>query len=215
MLERVRERVWTGIAGLVAAVVVGTGEFLLHYDPLTRYAEDGTYLYMTASTEARLTAGHFLVTMGLPLYFAGLWHIYLMLRPASRRLAFGTFLLAFQGFFFAGVWITSRASIGSLVHHPEVIAGTDLVSLYQVRYEILIQGVRAMVVVLSLAIAGLALTGRSRYPRWMAAFNPAVLLGVNFVPVRPRARGRQVQRHHLAERRIRDLLCPVARLREA
>lgn len=30
----------TGVVGLAAAIIVGAGEFLLHFDPLARFAED-------------------------------------------------------------------------------------------------------------------------------------------------------------------------------
>ena len=29
----------TGIFGILAALIVGTGEFLLHFDPLSRFSE--------------------------------------------------------------------------------------------------------------------------------------------------------------------------------
>ena len=48
----------SAMLGLLAAILVGTGEFLLHFDPLARFG-DG-YAYMADISDARLTAGHFL-----------------------------------------------------------------------------------------------------------------------------------------------------------
>ena len=103
----------TGMAGCAAAFLVGIGEFLLHYDPLGRFSEVN-YDFMLASSNARQTLGHFFGVLGAPLYIAGCWHIYLMLRPAGQKLAFATFVLSSYGFFVGAVWIGSRASIGAL-----------------------------------------------------------------------------------------------------
>ena len=68
--------VLTGIIGIIAAILVGTGEFLLHFDPLARFSTDG-YAFMLAASDERQTAGHFLGVLGAPLYVVGCWHIYL------------------------------------------------------------------------------------------------------------------------------------------
>ncbi|WP_298861661.1 DUF6796 family protein [uncultured Gimesia sp.] len=83
----------TGLLGLLAAILVGTGEFLIHFDPLSRFS-DSSYDFMLDTTETRLTTGHFFAMIGIPFYFIGSWHIYQMLRPASNKLAFTAFLIA-------------------------------------------------------------------------------------------------------------------------
>ncbi len=80
----------TGLIGLLAAVLVGAGEFLLHFDPQARFA-DGDYTFMLAASDSRQTIGHFLGTLAAPLYVVGCWHIYLMLKPANQKLAFIAF----------------------------------------------------------------------------------------------------------------------------
>lgn len=102
----------TGLIGLLAAVLVGVGEFLLHFDPQARFA-DGDYAFMLAASDSRQTLGHFLGTLAAPLYVVGCWHIYLMLKPANQKLAFIGFLLGAYGFIIGGDWISSRASIGA------------------------------------------------------------------------------------------------------
>ena len=67
----------TGILGLVGALICGTGEFLLHFDPQARFSG---YDFMADISEARLTVGHFFAVFGVPLYFVGVWHISEMLR---------------------------------------------------------------------------------------------------------------------------------------
>ena len=172
---------YTGVVGLIAAILVGTGEFLLHFDPLARFSADG-YAFMLAASDERQTAGHFFGALGAPLYVVGCWHIYLMLKPANQKLAFIGFLTSAYGFMVGADWIASRASIGAIVHFQESggsVAG--LVQLYQLRYESLLTVVRVTTVVISLIFIYLALTGRSHYQKWQALFSPIVLLVMNFV----------------------------------
>ncbi len=171
----------TGLVGLCAAVLVGTGEFLLHYDAMARYSEEH-YDFMLAASERRQTLGHFIGVLSAPLYVIGCWHIYLMLKPAGQKLAFIAFLLASYGFFVGDVWIGSRSSIGAIMHlgdQAQAVGG--LIELYQLRYESLLWVIRATTFLLSVIFIGLTLTGWSHYPKWMALFNPVVLLVMNFV----------------------------------
>jgi hypothetical protein len=173
--------VLTGVVGLIAAIVVGIGEFLLHFDPLARFSAD-SYAFMLAASDDRQTIGHFFGVLGAPLYVVGCWHIYLMLKPANPKLALFGFLVSAYGFMIGADWISSRASIGALVHFQQ--SGGDLgglVELYQLRYESLLSVIRVTTVALSLIFIYLALTGRSYYQKWQAIFNPIVLLLMSFV----------------------------------
>lgn len=170
----------TALVGLIGAILVGTGEFLLHFDAAARYSEGG-YAFMGDISESRLTAGHFFAVVGIPLYFIGAWHIYQMLRPANNKLAFLAFLITSYGFMMGGVWMGSRASIGSLVHHLELIENTRLISLYELRYETLLQVIRVTTLALSAIYVYLVLTGKSRFPKWMALVNPFALILLSFL----------------------------------
>ena len=173
--------VLTGIVGIIAAILVGIGEFLLHFDPSARFSED-SYAFMLAASDDRQTFGHFFGVLGAPLYVVGCWHIYLMLRPANQKLAFIGFLISAYGFMIGADWISSRASIGAIVHFQETGgSAAGLVQLYQLRYESLLSIVRVTTVVISLIFIYLALSGRSHYQKWQAIFSPVVLLLMNFV----------------------------------
>jgi hypothetical protein len=78
--------VLTGVIGLLAAILVGIGEFLLHFDSLARFSADG-YAFMLAASDERQTTGHFFGVLGAPLYVVGCWHIYRMLYPATQTWA--------------------------------------------------------------------------------------------------------------------------------
>ena len=169
----------TACLGLLGAVLVGTGEFMLHFDPLARFSEG--YVFMADIPDSRLTAGHFFAMIGIPLYFVGCWHIFQMLKPAGEKLAFVAFLIGAVGFVMGAVWIGSRASIASLQHSPELIANTNLVELYETRYETLLQVVRLTVMTLSGIIAFMTFKGGTRFPKWMGAANPFVLILCSFL----------------------------------
>ena len=181
MNER-RVAVATGFIGLLAAILVGAGEFLLHFDPLARFTEGGSYTFMLAASDSRQTLGHFLGVLSAPLYVVGCWHIYLMLKPANQKLAFIAFLLGAYGFMIGGGWIGSRASIGAITHLQETGSSIEaLVDLYILRYESLLSVVRITTLLLSIIIAYLAWKDQTHYHKAMAFLNPIVLLLLNFV----------------------------------
>jgi len=172
--------VLTAVIGMAAALLVGIGEYLLHFDDLARFAAGG-YEFLSDIPVQRSTTGHFFAVFGATLYPVGCYHIYLMLRPANHRLAFAAFLIGGFGFIVGAVWIGSRASIATLVQLPESPEALQLIELYVLRYETLLQVTRLCTLVLSIIVIWLSLTGRSHYPKWMALFNPIGLIIVNFV----------------------------------
>lgn len=170
----------TGVAGLLASILVGIGEYLLHYDPLARFSEGG-FNFMQGIAEQRTTIGHFVGVFGATLYSVGMYHIYLMLRPAHDRAAYLAFLIAAFGCIVGAVWIGSRASISALVQITETAEIAHLVELYDLRYETLLNVTRVTTLILSGIFIWLSLTGRSNYPRWMAIFSPFLLILMSFL----------------------------------
>lgn len=174
------ELIITALIGMLAASLVGVGEYLLHYDELARFTSGG-YEFMRGIPASRSTMGHFFGVFGATMYPIGCYHIYQMLKPANQRWAFAAFLIGTFGFMVGVVWIGSRASVSALIQLPESAEITMLIELYDLRYETLLQVIRVTTLLLSVIFIGLSLTGRSHYPRWMAVFNPIVLLVLNFV----------------------------------
>jgi Family of unknown function (DUF6796) len=172
--------VLTGLAGLIAAIMVGLGEYLLNFDDLARYSEIN-YDFMQGTSNSTLSTGHFIGVLSAPLYLIGCWHIYLMLKPAHQKWAMSAFLISAYGFIVGAVWIGSRASIGTLANLPDTAQIQMLIELYQFRYETLLTVIRITTLVLSLIFIGLVLTGKSHYPRWVAIFNPIILILVSFI----------------------------------
>lgn len=170
--------VLTGIIGLIAATLTGAGEFILHYDALARFSENQFFLGIGT---VRTNWGHFIAVLAAPLYLVGCWHIYLMLRPANSRWSLVAFFVMAYGFLVGIVWIGSRASISALVNTPTSPEIEQLMALYDLRYETLLQVIRFAVLILSGIFIWLTLTGRSHYPKWMALLNPILLIIASFV----------------------------------
>jgi len=172
--------VFTAIIGLIAACLVGAGEYLLHYDELARFTEGG-YDFMRDIPADRSTLGHFIGVFGATLYPIGCYHIYLMLRPANHNWAFAAFLIGTFGFMVGVVWIGSRASVAALIQLPESAEISALIDLYELRYETLLQVIRITTLILSGITVWLVWTGRTYYPKWMVIFNPILLIIANFI----------------------------------
>ena len=170
----------SGIVGFIAAILVGTGEFLLHFDSLGRFGEEGGYLFMQGISTERSTTGHFLGVLAAPLYLIGFWHLMNMLEPANRIASRIAFIVMSYGTIVGAVWIGSRASISAIINYEDLPHLSPLASLYVIRYENLLQVTRISVVAFSAIFIWLVLTGRSCYPRWMAVLNPAFLILVSF-----------------------------------
>ena len=177
----------TGIIGMVAAILVGAGEFMLHYSPAGDYADDGNYVYLLHVPEWRITWGHFLAMFGAPFYLIGYWHMYLGLRPYGKILPLLVFFVSAYGFMFGAVWIGSRASIALLAqanfaaegHNSEVLR--ELMNFYILHSESLLEVIRVTTLISSVAFIFMVLTGKTLYPRWMALFNPILLLLSSFI----------------------------------
>lgn len=169
-----------GVLGLLAAILVGAGEFLLHFDALGRFAEGGAYEFMRGINENRTTIGHFLGVLSAPLYIIGYWHIMKMLEPANALASRIAFAIMSYGIIIGAVWIGSRAVISTIVNSTSIANPIPFISLYELRYENLLQVTRLAALVFSAIFIWLVLSGRSHYPRWMALFNPIFLILASF-----------------------------------
>lgn len=175
-----RQLITAGVLGLLAAILVGAGEFLLHFDALGRYAAGGAYEFMLGINAERTTIGHFLSVLSVPLYIIGFWHLMKMLEPANALASRIAFAIMSYGIIVAAVWIGSRAGISTIVNSTSMDNPMSFISLYELRYENLLHVTRLAVLFFSVIFIWLVLSGRSHYPRWMALLNPIFLIFVSF-----------------------------------
>ena len=167
-----------GYLGLLASILVGLGEYLLHYSPnILKFSTD--YEFFKFVPINNLTTGHFLAVIGLPLYFAGYIHIYRMLKSGNETLARIVLGVGFIAFAVGGIWIGSRASIGNIVNLKDsmnAIVYQNLLDHYTNHMEILVKILRIVIATLSVVFAITILKGNTYYKKWMAIFNPIVIL---------------------------------------
>lgn len=165
-----------GLLGLVAALGVGTGEFLVHFTH--RVPEPGVpFGYLRHVPIPRLTLGHGLIVVFMPLYFAGYRHLALAVRPAGERRATALWILGVIALCVGGMWVGSRALLGHLAHHldaPGLESRWDAVAAsYQLLMENLLWVLRAVMAAISIIFAWCVLGGRTFYPRWVVLLSPA------------------------------------------
>ncbi len=176
MIKTKSTLVLSGLIGLAAALLVGTGEYLLQFSPTGGYG-DPNYGWMASIPFARLQMGHFLAILAAPLYLIGYWHIGQMLKPAGPRLARLVTLLGGYGFMVGAVWIGQRAFLG--ITAAAIAQGTaqpELLHTMASLNEPLVNVLRLVMVVVSLIWVVQIMRGKTRYPRLMALFSPLLLL---------------------------------------
>ena len=167
-----------GYLGLLASILVGLGEYFLHYSPSILEHSKAYEFFKFVSLE-HLTIGHFLAVIGLPFYFAGYIHIYRMLKSGNETLARMVLGIGFIAFAVGGIWIGSRASIGNIVHLKDAMDGssyTKLLAHYTAHMEVLVQVLRVVIAALSVVFVIAIVKGGTNYKKWMAIFNPIVIL---------------------------------------
>ena len=176
-----------GWLGLLAACLVGCGEFLLQYTPNGGY-ESG-YEFFAEVPTSRLTIGHFISVLAAPLYLMGYWHLAVFIDRNNSWVRRLFFCLGAYGFIIGAAWISQRVFLALTVH--EIAAGQNLESLqvtFAAHNEPLINVLRVAILVLSLLWVFQILKGRAYYPKWMALFSPLALLIFivllyNFIPL--------------------------------
>lgn len=182
-----RTLLWTGAAGLLGALLVGTGEFTMQFSPLGGYEEDG-YRYFANVSRSRLTLGHFFSAYAAPLYLLGYWHLGQMFILGGSRVA-GWVITLTGGYAFVvgNAWLGGRIYLALTAHEiaaevdPETISQLSaLLADFGAHNEPLVNVLRAAMGIISVLWIWRVSGGKTRYPKWMAIFSPGVLLGLIF-----------------------------------
>lgn len=178
---------YAGLAGLLGSVLVGAAEFSLHFTPSMNYGGPA-YEFFLGTSATRLQLGHFLAIFTAPLYFAGYWHLFQRLKPASAKARLLILILGVYSFAVGAVWIGSRVYPAILIQAREAAVNDGAreqiaALLEQASYynETILTGLRIGVLGLSVIFARLVASGKTGYPRWFAAFNPILLVLASFL----------------------------------
>ncbi len=172
---------WAGIVGLIGAILTGVGEFMIHFNPDPSVTNQD-YGFFIDIPQHRISIGHFIAVLSAPLYIAGYYHVYNMLKPAGGLMPRALFNMAIYTFMIGIIWLGSRAMLGEVSR--DVFAHTapaDLLSYYTLYSESLIQVVRVGILLISGVYAVRILKGGTLYPKWMVAFSPIILLVLIFL----------------------------------
>jgi len=167
-----------GYIGLLASIIVGVWEFLLHYSPKILEVND-LFDYFAFVPLNHLVIGHFFVLPWILLYFIGYYHLYLMLKWGWEKIARTFFFIGIIGFLCGGIWIASRGFIGHVVHISDTLSPETYLyirELYLFYFDSLLQVIRYSMLILSGFWVYLILTGKTMYPKKMLLCTPIVLL---------------------------------------
>lgn len=178
---------WTGVAGFLAALLVGIGEFTLQYSPLGGYEEEG-YGYFANVAKYKLTTGHFFSTLAAPLYILGYWHLgQMFIHGGSKTYGWIITLLGGYAFMVGNAWLGGRIYLALTAHEitktsdaSTITQLTNLLADFGSHNEPLVNALRLAMVVVSIFWVWRIAIGKTLYPRWMAIFSPALILGLIF-----------------------------------
>ena len=175
-----KQLIISGILGLIGAIGVGVGEFLLHYSLGGIGYNGNNFEFFNQIPLSRLTLGHFVAVSFVPFYIAGYYHLYLIFKEKNPKIATAIFALGVIAFMIGGMWISSRAQLGYLVHKiaefPNDTSLQSLIEIYKNHAEILVKSLRIWVAAISVLFVIPIIKGNTVYPKWMAIFNPIVIL---------------------------------------
>ncbi len=160
--------------GLIASIVVGIGEYMLHYLPT---GPGGEISMLQDVPLGRASTGHFFVVFGAPLYFAGYYGLKKIFTPTSTLLAGLLFIAGVLSFSIGGVWVSSRYFAAEVLQRSVGTADHAFyMQSYEEHYQVLVWALRILVASVSVFYITLILKNKQGLPKWLAIFNPIILL---------------------------------------
>lgn len=165
-----------GLLGVSATILVGAGEFLVHYSA-SGYNGADDFNWLRNILSDRISIGHGLMVLGMPLYIFGYYHLYLCLQTGHRALAKVVLVLGIFAFVIGGVWAGSRAMLTEIVKSENRV----LIEYYKSHYEILVQVLRILIFLISVIWIYIILATNTIYSKWMVLVNPILILGLVFI----------------------------------
>ena len=126
--------------GLIASIVVGIGEYMLHYLPT---GPGGEISMLQDVPLGRASTGHFFVVFGAPLYFAGYYGLKKIFTPTSTLLAGLLFIAGVLSFSIGGVWVSSRYFAAEVLQRSVGTADHAFyMQSYEEHYQVLVWALR-------------------------------------------------------------------------
>ena len=162
------------LIGIIASVIVGIGEYLLHYLPT---GPGGEISMLQDVPLSRASKGHFLVVFGAPLYFAGYYGLKNIFKETSPLLARLLFIAGVLSFSVGGVWVSSRYFAAEVLQRSlGTVDHAFYLQSYEEHYQVLVWALRVLVATVSVLYVILILKNKQGFSKWLAIFNPIILL---------------------------------------
>lgn len=161
--------------GILGSVLVGIGEYLLHFLP---GGPPGEVSMLEHVPIERASNGHFWSVIGVPLYFVGYFGLLEFFKKSSTPfLAYGLFFLGNLAFIVGGIWISSRYFGAEVLQRSQGTADHAFyLQSYEDHYQILVWVLRIAIAALSIVFVILIMKNKVGIPRWLTLFNPIILL---------------------------------------
>ncbi|WP_339840888.1 DUF6796 family protein [uncultured Maribacter sp.] len=162
------------LLGLLGSVLVGIGEYLLHFLP---EGPSGEISMLEHVPLKRASIGHFFAVFGAPLYFTGYYGVREFFKKSNETLANMLMILGVLAFFIGGIWISSRYFGAEVLQRSQDTANYAFyLQSYEDHYQILVWALRVIIALLSVVYVLLIMKNKQGLPKWLAIFNPIILL---------------------------------------
>ena len=162
------------IVGLLASVLVGIGEFLLHFTPKGPTGEI-SMLYDVPLDRA--SKGHFFAVYAAPFYFAGYYGVMRVFKNSNKFLATILFIFGVLSFAYGSIYVSSRYFAAEVLQRSMGTPDFEFyLASYEKHYQSTVWALRILILSVSIVYGVLVLKNNFGMPKWLAVFNPIVLL---------------------------------------
>lgn len=172
-----------GLIGIISVLITIISDFILIGKPSTAYdfLLSGTESMWDIST-ARITIGAFIGVVALPFQSLGLVPVYYALKSSGKVLPAIAVISYAHALLMGVAFHISYAFIGygwKLNHRPDATQiTTDLMQQYNIYWIILMVIMTVEILLCSVIYSVVVAKGKTSYPRWMAIFNPALVVAI-------------------------------------
>jgi len=164
------------IIGLLASVFVGIGEFLIHFLP---EGPTGEISMLYDVPLDRASKGHFFAVYAAPFYFAGYYGLMRFFKNSNQVLATLLFILGVLSFAYGSVYVTSRYFAAEVLQRSMNTPDFDFyLASYEKHYQSTVWALRILITAVSVVYVILVTKNNFGMPKWLAIFNPILLLGL-------------------------------------
>ncbi len=171
-----RKIIVTGMIGILAGILMYSGDMFLYFTtaPVESFQKDIIQVMGNISTR-RLQIGGLLGPGSAFLYMIGFYHIYLMIKPAYRKVGTFIFLLLCFGIIYGAAFHSHFAIMGfaSKFNHMKLLELIERFSIMTVAFMFVVDVTSYGLLVY------LIFTKKTFYPKWMILFSPIVLFSLS------------------------------------